>query len=162
VDNTVSVIDTTTNTVVATVPVGQFPLALGQFIQTITSVPFAAFSPRVDVAASSGAFEVNSTFTLGVGSPGIRPLTDTVTLQLGAFTITIPGGSFLPGSNGKFIFKGVINGVTLEALIAPLDGGGFAFRAEGAGASGLPTTNAVTVGLTIGINTGTTTTAGLR
>src|SRR3989442_1752763 len=153
VDNTVSVIDTVTNTVVATVPVGQFPLALGQFIQTITSVPFAAFSPRVEVAASTGAFEVNSTFTLGAGSPGIHPLTDTVTLQLGAFTITIPAGSFLQGPGGKFVFEGVINGVTLEAIITPLDGGGFAFRAEGAGASGLPTTSAVTVGLTIGINT---------
>ena len=41
----------------------------------------------------------------------------------------------------------------------PLDGGGFAFKAEGEGASGLPTTNVVTVGLTIGINTGTKVTA---
>src|SRR3989442_1348611 len=153
VDNTVSVIDTVTNTVVATVPVGQFPLALGQFIQTITSVPFAAFSPRVEVAASTGAFEVNSTFTLGAGSAGNYPLTATVTLQLAAVTITIPAGSFLQGPGGKFVFEGVINGVTLEAIITPLDGGGFAFRAEGAGASGLPTTSAVTVGLTIGINT---------
>jgi YVTN family beta-propeller protein len=162
VDNTVSVINTATNTVAATVPVGQFPLALGQFIQTITSVPFAAFSPRVEVAASDGAFEVNSTFTLGAGSPGIHPLTDTVTLQMGAFTITIPGGSFLQGRDGKFVFEGVINGMTLEAIIAPLDRGGFAFRAEGTGASGLPTTNPVTVSLTIGIDTGTTAAAVFR
>jgi YVTN family beta-propeller protein len=154
-DNTVSVIATATNTVAATVPVGQFPLALGQFIQTITSVPFTAFSPRVTIAASAGSFEVNSPFTLGAGSPGIHPLTDAVTLQLGAFTITIPGGSFVQGPAGKFMFEGVINGVSLEAIITPKDGGGFAFRAEGAGASGLPTTNPVTVSLTIGINTGT-------
>jgi hypothetical protein len=154
-DNTVSVISTATNTVVATVPVGQFPLALGQFIQTITSVPFAAFSPRVEIAANAGMFEVNSTVTLGAGSPGIHPLTDKVTLQLGAFIITIPGGSFLQRPDGKFVFEGVTNSVTLKATIAPLDGGSFAFRVEGAGASDLPTTNVVTVSLTVGVNTGT-------
>jgi YVTN family beta-propeller protein len=150
----VSVFDTVTNTLVATVQVPS--LAVGIGIQPVTSFAFAAFSAKVDISPSTGSFDMNSTFTLGTGSRGINPLTQPVTLKVGAFTATIPAGSFQQNPQG-FVFGGIINGVALEVIIVPQGSNSFALRAQGTGASNLPTTNPVTVGLTIGNNADTTT-----
>jgi hypothetical protein len=117
---------------------------------------FAAFSAKVDISLSTGSFDTNSTFTLGAGSRGINPLTQPVTLKVGPFSTTIPAGSFQQNPQG-FVFGGVINGVALEVIIVPQSGNSFAFKVDAAGVSNLPTTNPVTVGLTVGNNVGTTT-----
>ncbi len=116
-------------------------------------VPFAAFTAKVDVNVASSSFDVNSTFTLGTGG-SIAPLTQDVKFQLGGFSTTIPAGSFRQGPHGKFLFDGVINNVALSVNLTPLGGGSYAFRIEGAGAPNLPTSNLVTLGLTIGNNVG--------
>ena len=117
-------------------------------------LPFAAFSAKVDINAASSSFGVNSTFTLGSGG-SINPLTQAVTFQLGGFSITIPAGSFhLVGKGMHFVFDGTVNGVALEANLTPLGGNSYSFKLEGAGAPNLPTSNLVTLGLTIGNNAG--------
>jgi len=117
-------------------------------------IPFAAFTAKVDINLASSFFTVNSTFTLGSGG-SINPLTDPVTFKLAGFSITIPGGSFhLAGLGTRFVFEGTINGVALQANLTPLGGNSFPLTLDAAGASNLPTTNPVTVGLTIGKNTG--------
>ncbi len=132
-------------------------------------VPFAAFSPKVEITLGPGAnddaFEVKAPFTLGTGSDGIDPLTEIVKLELtggtGSFSTTIPAGSFefrpaKPGKKGKpgkpaeFRFEGVIDGVALEVKIADLGVGMFEFKAEGTGADLTGTVNPVTVKLIIG------------
>jgi YVTN family beta-propeller protein len=151
--NSVSVIATATNTVVATVPVGRAP-----FDVAITPcIPFASFSAKAGVGLSAGSFDVNGTFTLGTGSGGINPLTQPVTLKVGGFTTRIPAGSFVQTPKGKFVFEGIGSGVALEVNITPQSDNTFAFRTEGAGALNLPTTNPVSVGLTIGNNCGSNT-----
>ncbi|HEX2711883.1 MAG TPA: beta-propeller fold lactonase family protein [Candidatus Acidoferrales bacterium] len=144
------------------VPGSPFPAGSGPAGVAATAGPtippdsFASFSAKVDINLASSSFDINSTFTLRTGSPGIDPLTQPVTLTVGAFTTTIRAGSFQQNPHG-FVFDGILNGVALEVIIIPQGGNSFAFRAEGAGASNLPTTNPVTVGLTIGNNAGTTT-----
>ena len=115
-------------------------------------VPFSAFSAAVWINDESGGFAARGGFTPGSGGI-IDPPTQTVTFRLGGFTATIPAGSF-QANNGAFTFWGVLNGVPLEMTIQPQGGGGYTFGVQAAGGSNLPTGNPVTVGLTIGNNSG--------
>ncbi len=104
-------------------------------------------------------FFLLSNFTLGQGSDGINlegNNGDPVTFTVANFTTTIPAGAFRKGRLGVYAFAGKINNVAIEALIAPLGGNRFGFQAAAYGANLSGTTNAVTVGLTIGNDNGTT------
>jgi hypothetical protein len=95
-----------------------------------------------------------ATFTLGSASNGINPVTEPFTLQVGPFARTIPAGSFQQDKKGQFAFKGTINEVSLEVQITPLNSNAFAFNAKGKDADLTGTVNPMTVGLTIGDDTG--------
>jgi 6-phosphogluconolactonase len=140
----------------------------------ITGSPFAAGSNPVSVAVAitrqvlfassfakleinAGGFDLNESFTLGKNSNGINPVTENVTLQIGTFSVTIPPGSFKKNPNGRFAFQGVIKGVNLQFQIVPLGNNIFTFKAEGTGVNLTGLTNPVTVVLTIGMDSGTTT-----
>lgn len=92
----------------------------------------------------------------GAGSNGINPLTEDVKLQVGTFSTTIPAGSFRQDPRGRFKFEGAISGVSLEVQIVPLGGNDFQLKAEAEGANLSGTVNPVTVGLTIGDDSGST------
>jgi hypothetical protein len=104
---------------------------------------------------------LNGTFTLGTSSDGIAPPTESVTLELaggtGAVTTTIPAGSFMPAGQGGFDFAGTVDGVALEAHIRPRGSQQFTFTANGTSADLTGIANLVTVTLTIGDDSGTTT-----
>ncbi len=119
-------------------------------------VKFAAFSANVAISNSKKQFAVGGQFTLGAGSSGINPMTQDVTIQVGGYSTTIPAGSFQADAYGNYFFQGTINGVQLAAAIQPQGGNAFGYAFGGQGADNMPTTNPVTVGLTIGNNTGST------
>jgi hypothetical protein len=98
-----------------------------------TVVPFAAFNPRLNIYdKSSFGFHVRGPFILGTGSNGIDPTSEAITLTIGAFSITIPAGSFkqdlsfsnktgtgyISSKEGKFYYHGQIDNVDLEMKIA--------------------------------------------
>jgi hypothetical protein len=91
---------------------------------------------------------------LGVGSNGIDLVKEAVSVQVtgrsGAYSVTIPAGSFKADRGGAFKFLGTINRVKLDAAFRPLAGGGFEFEVETAGANLKGFSNPVTVNLTIG------------
>jgi hypothetical protein len=88
-------------------------------------------------------------------APAINPVTSPVALKIGTFSTTIPPGSFK--KNGRlFTFAGVINGVSLQALVTPTGTLRYAFAAAAQRPNLTGTTNPVTVTLTIGGNSGTT------
>jgi len=126
---------------------------------TSTVIPFAAFSVQVDIVSSAQAFDARATFTLGQGGT-FDLATDAVTIQLShpphTASVTIPKGSFQQ-VQGRYIFAGVINGMPVEAAIAPLGGRNYAFAIGAAGVPNLPAANPVMVTLTIGNNSGTAT-----
>jgi hypothetical protein len=97
-----------------------------------------------------------SNFTLGQGSDGINPTTESVTFRIANFTTTIPAGSFRKGRTGVYAFTGRINNVWIEALIAPLGNHRFGFQAAAYGADLGGATNPVTGGLAIGNDSGET------
>jgi YVTN family beta-propeller protein len=149
---TVSVIDTATNTVVSTVTVGSGPEAVA-----IGREPFLAFKAKLAIGLSKNpaqdAFALESSFTLSSSAPPINPLSDQVTLSIGAYSATLPPGSFQKGSFGIYEFFGVINGVRLAAAIAPT--GTLAFDAGAFGPNLTGIANPVPVSLAIGNASGT-------
>ena len=122
-------------------------------------VPFASSSAKLEITAGPpSSFDLNESFTLGKNSNGINPVTENVTLAIGSFSVTVPTGSFTKIPNGRFAFQGTISGVSLQVQIVPLGNNIFTFKAEGAGANLTGLTNPVTVVLTIGNDSGSTTT----
>jgi YVTN family beta-propeller protein len=162
-DNTVSVIDTNPgdmhfNTVITTVGVGGGPLFVGIMASPATFT-FPTFNAHlqleVNAKPTKDAFALESSFTLGMKTPPIDPLNQAVTFTVGPrFSATIPKGSFKQYGS-VFAFAGVINGVNVQALIAPTGTMRYAFDAAAEHPNLTGTTNSVTVMLTIGSDTGT-------
>jgi YVTN family beta-propeller protein len=150
---TVSVIDTVTNTVMATVTAGSASVGVG-IIPPPPGVPFLAFSAKLAIQFGSiptkDAFGFGSNFILSSTAPGINPVSEPVTLQLGTFTTTIPPGSFKKQKDGSFTFQGKIHGVGLGALIKRTGTLRYLFEAKGLGANLTGTVNTVYVTLAIG------------
>ena len=140
---------------------GQCPVNIANGVfqaQTHPVTPFSAFNVKLQIGGTPPrSFEINSNFTLGAGSNGINPVTEAVALQVGNYSVTIPKGSFTQTHKGAYVYEGTIGGVALEVRIAPLSANRYTFQAEGRGANLAGTTNPVTVGLTIGDDSGATT-----
>jgi hypothetical protein len=123
------------------------------------SVSFTAFTAKVE--AQKNKFQVEGSFTLAPSSHGLDVLKEEVALGLtggtAAFCTTISGGSFHAGPKGQFTFEGTMNGVALEVRIAPVSSTQFTFQVEGTGANLAGIANPVTVALTIGDDSGSTT-----
>ncbi len=154
VANTVSVIDTATNTVeAATVPVGHVPGGVG-IIPPPPGVPFLAFNAVLNIhfgtAPNTDAFQLGTGVTLSSTAPAPNPLTQPITLQIGTFAVTIPAGSFTKNNQGDFVFSGVINGVTLKVAIKHTGTLRYTFQAGAQNASLTGTQNSVYVTLAIG------------
>jgi hypothetical protein len=124
--------------------------------------PFATFNlPKMDIDIEDGEVDMLATFTLGAGSNGIDLAKDAVSLQVtgrsGAYSVTIPAGSFKAQRGGAFKFLGTINRVKLDAEFRPLASGGFEFEVETAGANLKGFSNPVTVNFAIGDDGGSKT-----
>ncbi len=100
-------------------------------------------------------FEVEGTFTLGAASDGIDPLTEDVTVTVGAYEIIIPAGSFSQDEEGEFEFEGIIDGMEVEMEIELEDDGTFEFEIEVEGADLPELEEAPEVTLIIGDDKGT-------
>ena len=155
-DNTVSVIDTATNTVIGSpISVGKAPFAFGEFIQPLVST-FSDFRAKLTMSSFQPSFALLADFTLGRTSNGINPLSEAVTIGIGTFTTTVPPGSFKMTEPGTYSFVGVINGLTLKSLIKLAGRKTYTF--EAVANVGLTRQKAPTkVTLTIGNDTGTIT-----
>jgi 6-phosphogluconolactonase len=144
----------------ALTPIAGSPFATGAqpiSVAFTPKVPFASFFATLKIEERHrGGFELKDFFTLGTNSNGIDPLTENVTLQIGPFSVTIPAGSFKQDPNGRFEFNGVISGVRLEVQIVSIGNNIYTLKAEGKGVDLDCLANPVTVGLTIGIDSGST------
>jgi 6-phosphogluconolactonase (cycloisomerase 2 family) len=130
------------------------------------SVAFETFKAKVDLDEDrKTTFLVDGFFTLGSGSDGIYPLSETVELQVGSYSVTLPAGSFRERGRHEYEFNGTINDVDLKIRIYQFQervrGVGkeevYLFTAEGRGNILKGTKNPVAVGLTIGDDEGSAT-----
>jgi YVTN family beta-propeller protein len=154
--NNVSVIDTKTNTIVATVPVGPSPA--GGAIANVSKF-FAHFN-IVNLNIIPQGFQEQGDFTLGPNSQGIDLAHQLVKLTIGSFSLTIPAGSFLQvGGNHHFVLNATINGLPVSFNLKANHGSSadFCYVVNVSGVDLTSQSDPVTVGLQIGNNTGTTT-----
>jgi YVTN family beta-propeller protein len=155
--STASVIDTATNTVVASgIAVAPGPQDLVIFNPT---TPFAAFTID-NLNISRQGFHEQGDFTLGANSQGIDLAHQPLTLTIGSFSLTIPAGSFRQvGGNMHFVFNGTVNGLQVDFNLKANGNSSTDFsyvvNVQGVDLTGQP--NPVTVGLKIGKNVGSTT-----
>ncbi len=134
---------------------GESACDIGAF-ELVDQTLFASFSAKLSLQFNQGAINLNSDFTLGAGNNGVSPLTEAVALRVGNFSTTIPAGSFELKSNGSFMFVGTINGVSMSAKITPQGSNNYTFQFVCTGANLTGIVNPVSVTLTIGDDTGTT------
>jgi hypothetical protein len=135
-------------------PFDSAPGAAWPFAQP--EVPFASFTVKLTISSYKPGFALTSHFTLGVGSSGINPLYEAVTLTINSFTVTIPPFSFSPCGAGCYAFNGIINGLTAKASITQTSANAYTFQAS-ANPNLSRTKDPATVTLIIGNDTGTTT-----
>jgi len=77
--------------------------------------------------------------------------------QLGSFSASFPAGSFKPIYLGQYAFQGIINGVTMQFRIAALSATRYAFALDAKGSNLAGQSTPLSVTLTIGDDSGTTT-----
>jgi Domain of unknown function (DUF5666) len=106
-----------------------------------------------EVEASGRKIEVSGAFSLGNGSNGIDPATERVSLQAGAFSVTIAPGSFRKKS-GSWKFEGVVGTKQVEAEIRSVGVSAYEFSVEVEGSGLPPLAPPVIVTLTIGDDRG--------
>lgn len=158
-DGTVSAYSIGSDGALTPVPGSPFAAGTGPVSVVVSPVSFAAATATLVVTPRHflPSFALDESITLGANSSyGINPFIQDVTVQIGSFSQTVPVGSFIKKRDGAFHFAGIINEVLLSLTISPVSGNNFTFTAHGEGLSFSPV-NPVTVGLTIGGNTGTTT-----
>jgi YVTN family beta-propeller protein len=155
-DNTVSVIDTTSNMVTATVPVGNVPLGVG-IMPPSKGISFSAFNAKLEIHLEKNpkqdSLKLHSDFALASGSGNIIPLTLAVTLRVGPFTTIIPPNAFkavVREGGTDYLFRGMIGGVDLKVLIEPEEAGQYELHAAARGADLTGTKDPVPVTLGIG------------
>ena len=122
-------------------------------------VPFLAFNAKLEINYAPNedvqVFELQSNFTLGSASHGIHPEADSVKLEIGTFTATIPAGSFDGKGFSPLEFRGAIDGVNLDVEIVPTGAKRYDLKATARDANLIGTTNPVQVTLIIGDDSGT-------
>jgi hypothetical protein len=123
-------------------------------------VPFKILTADVTMTSEPQShqetFKLISRFTTGSDSNGIDPLNEAVSLQVGAFSTTLPAGSF-HANDGNFLFNGTIGGVRLQVKIIQLNDRAFQLLAKGQRANLSGTEIPVKVGITIGDDNGNVT-----
>jgi hypothetical protein len=146
----------------ALAPQSQGLLSVAAYPAKVCQLP-TSLAATLDVSAGPPpSFSLNATFTLGSG--GVDPLTQPVTLQIGnsfyTYSVTIPAGSFNIHRNGTnagiYVFQGGINGATLKVQIAALPQNQFQITAFGKQVDLTGLANPLTVQVAIGESSAST------
>jgi uncharacterized repeat protein (TIGR03803 family) len=85
----------------------------------VTATPFRVFRAalEIDRGRSKDSLAFVAGFVLGSNNDGIEPASEPVTLTLGAFSVTIPAGSFQRYGPFLFGFDGEVGGVAIESRL---------------------------------------------
>lgn len=88
-------------------------------IRVRPSIPFNLFSPKLVISLQTAPFfELVSNVSLGRGAANLDPPAEPVTVNVGAFSATIPLGSFVKTSTpGEWGFDGTVNNAAIHAKI---------------------------------------------
>jgi hypothetical protein len=122
---------------------------------------FGAIKADVDLDIEDGEFEILVDFSLAPGSNGLNLPSEAVSLEVkggkASFTVSIPAGSFKKESGGQLVFQGTVNRVRMRAFLRTMRSGMYQFEIEGDRVNLKGVANPVTVRLTIGDDSGSST-----
>lgn len=138
----------------STRPAGQ-GCDIGAYEYQNTSTPISVSLQLSGYPPSAANFSLVASFATGAS---INPASQVVGLQIGAYNLSIPAGSFkqLQGGSktGSWVYSSVINGVTLNIQIVNNGNGTYQFKANG-GTVNVGSQTPVAVEITIGSFVGT-------
>lgn len=121
-------------------------------LQNARVVPFSDFAANIDI--EDNEFEIRGDFTLGAASDGVNLFREEVFIKVGAFTTTIPAGSFQQEAKGKVSYKGRVGDIELDVYFLAIGKGRFRFKVEGEGANRTGRVRLQDVSLRIGDDSG--------
>ena len=107
-------------------------------------IPFAEFTPEVEINQRHKRFEVKGTFTLGLFSNGIDPPNEDLLLKLNDYELIIPAGSF-EEDDDEFEFEGMLGHQRIKAELKNIDGDQWTFEIKGRNAPVSGIENPITV-----------------
>lgn len=123
-------------------------------------ISFSSFQAEVGYARRNHALHAAGHFKLGTSSNGINPLSEPVAVHINGFTETIPADSFVLNEDGLYSFEGPMNGVRLKMSIWQVKTGVYSFSLDAHDSKLVAPTVPTTIALTIGDDSGTTTSSG--
>jgi hypothetical protein len=130
---------------------------IGAF-ELVQTTPFSSFNAGLAIATGKiPGFALTSRLTLASSSVALDPQTQSVTLQIANYSVTLPAGSLKPlwnAPNAPSGYDGTINDARLAIGLGPLGNNTWSLNAAGTPVT-ISATNPVPVTLTIGQNTGT-------
>jgi hypothetical protein len=137
----------------------QQSIASSFFYAYVSPVQFARFNGNATISGrrSNATLTVSGGFAFASNSPGFNPATDTFSMTLYPYTVTLPVGSFTSTAGGGYTYSGIVNGSNLSIQIAPAAGGNYTYRlvASKVNLAGMPPSE--TLFFNLGYNsTGTT------
>jgi hypothetical protein len=106
------------------------------------------------------AFVLTSIFKLGSATSGLNPANEAMTLHIANYTLTLAAGSFHKlwnAPNAPYAYEGTVNGANLVLGVVPLGRNEFQFDAAGSPVTFAGVNDPVTISLTFGNDSGTTT-----
>jgi hypothetical protein len=120
------------------------------------SIAFSSMSAIVTTKGNSGNFDVTAAFALNPLSPGINPVTQPFSLQVGDFNVTLGVGSFTALQNGGWSYSGTVSpkGTVLTVQILPSGNKSFNLTASATGGALPKLANPVTVRIGVGEDAG--------
>jgi len=101
-------------------------------------------------------YKIKGELVLDGCSNGIDPVSEEVVVLLGTSTLEIPAGSYHETRPGKFVFDGVIDGISVESKIKLIDSEVYLFKVVTEGIDLSDTSNPINLELVIGDDKGET------
>jgi hypothetical protein len=124
------------------------------------SLPFSGFKALLAIETGQhSAFGLRSWFSVANSGKVLDPISVPVALRIANYTVNVPAGSFRrlwDSSSSPYIYEGTIDGTRLVMGLIPRASKNYEFTAIGSPVVWHNVTNPVTVSLTIGTDSGTT------
>lgn len=117
---------------------------------------FSSFIAKLNVTSGPPpGFQFKGDFTLSAGDPAIDPVTKSVSLMVGTYSVVIPVNAFHQTKKGWYVFQGTIAGVALQMRLSQTGSDTYQLQVNASGVDLSSLSDPITVTLTIGNNGGT-------
>lgn len=127
----------------------------GSVFKISLAAPFSTFSDKLAITAGPPpGFSFKADMTQAAGAPVIDPVTQSLALSVGPYSVVIPAGSFAPKKNGAYVYSGTSGGVALQIRILQTGSASYQVQVTATGVDLTTVTAPIPVALSLGYNSG--------